>query len=180
MSNPLEPEVHPHKPADDREEIYYAGSPLLRAEMGSIFIWGLAGLVLISLPFVWKAITKLHEMPSALVTLGLIIVGLLVIAWPILRQRTVRYRISNYRIDYERGLLSKSIDTMELWHVEDLEFHQSIFDRIVQTGTITIISKDETNPKLVLRGVPNPRPLFETLKQRVIAVKRQSGVIKMT
>jgi len=27
--------------------------------------------------------------------------------------------------------------------------------------------------------VPNPRPLFENLKQRVIAVKRQRGVIKM-
>jgi hypothetical protein len=30
-----------------------------------------------------------------------------------------------------------------------------------------------------LKGLPNPRSLFESLKQRVIAVKRQRGVIKM-
>ena len=28
-------------------------------------------------------------------------------------------------------------------------------------------------------SLPNPRPLFETLKQRIIAVKRQRGVVKM-
>jgi uncharacterized membrane protein YdbT with pleckstrin-like domain len=100
-------------------------------------------------------------------------------AWPVLMQRTVRYRVSNYRIDYERGLLSKTIDTLELWHVEDIRFHQTLLDRMLSTGTITVISHDDTTPQLVLRGVPNPRPLFETLKQRVIAVKRQRGVVKM-
>jgi hypothetical protein len=34
-------------------------------------------------------------------------------------------------------------------------------------------------PHLELHGIPNPRPLYEMLKQRVIAVKRQRGVIKM-
>jgi hypothetical protein len=93
--------------------------------------------------------------------------------------RAIRYRITNYRIDFERGLLSKNIDTLELWHVEDINFHQSLIDRLVNTGDITIISHDDTTPKLELNGVPNPRPLFENLKQRVIAVKRQRGVIKM-
>ena len=48
--------------------------------------------------------------------------------------RTIRYRISNYRIDYERGWLSKSIDTLELWHVEDITFHQSFVDRIMRVN----------------------------------------------
>ena len=91
----------------------------------------------------------------------------------------MRYRISNYRIDYERGVLSKNIDTLELWHVEDIQFHQSLIDRLSSVGTITVISHDETTPKLELHGLPNPRPIFESLKQRIIAVKRQRGVIKM-
>jgi len=32
---------------------------------------------------------------------------------------------------------------------------------------------------LELHGVPNPRQIFDNLKQRIIAVKRQRGVIKM-
>jgi hypothetical protein len=34
-------------------------------------------------------------------------------------------------------------------------------------------------PKLPLVGIPDPRPLYETLKQRIIAVKRQRGVVKV-
>ena len=170
-------DAKPHKAADDTEEVYFTGSPLLRAEIGKLLVWWLCGVALLAFPIVWKSIE--HTWPNGILILVCVAVAMLAFFLPIMLQKTVRYRISNYRIDYERGLLSKNIDTLELWHVEDIKFHQSLFDRILNTGTITIISHDETTPKLVLRGVPNPRPLFETLKQRVIAVKRQRGVIKM-
>lgn len=64
-------------------------------------------------------------------------------------------------------------------HVEDLKFHQSLLDRILRIGAITVASHDETTPRLLLRALPNPRPVFETLKQRIITVKRQRGVIKL-
>jgi hypothetical protein len=60
-----------------------------------------------------------------------------------------------------------------------LHFHQSLLNQILNVGTITVLSRDETMPHLELHGIPNPRPLYEMLKQRVIAVKRQRGVIKM-
>jgi uncharacterized membrane protein YdbT with pleckstrin-like domain len=101
----------------------------------------------------------------------------LLVPWVLTRMR--RYRISNYRIDYERGLLSKRIDTLELWHVDDISFQQGLLDRIFNVGQVTIISNDKTTPRLELEGLPNPRPIFDSLKQRVIAVKRQRGVIKM-
>jgi uncharacterized membrane protein YdbT with pleckstrin-like domain len=106
-------------------------------------------------------------------------VGLILLIAPTIWARTIRYRISNYRIDYEKGLLGKKIETLELWHVDDIEFEQSFFDRVMGVGKITVFSNDKTTPKLELKGLPNPRPLFESLKQRVIAVKRQRGVIKM-
>jgi hypothetical protein len=111
--------------------------------------------------------------------LALVVIGLILMVIPSVMVRMIRYRISNYRIDFERGLLSRSIDTLELWHVEDISFHQSLLDRIFNVGDITVMSHDDTTPKLVLRGLPNPRPLFDSLKQRIIAVKRQRGVIKM-
>jgi hypothetical protein len=46
-------------------------------------------------------------------------------------------------------------------------------------GTITVLSHDDTTPRLVLWGVPNPRAIFDSLEKRVIAVKRSRGVIKM-
>ena len=170
-------EDHPHKPADDREEVYYNGSPMLRGEVGRFLVFLLIGLVLIigSILLRFKADVR---MPWWLLLI-FIIAGVIVICFPILMLKTVTYRISNYRIDYERGVLSKNIDTLELWHVEDVSLHQSLLDRILGCGTIRVVSKDETTPRLDLLAIPNPRPIFENLKQRIIAVKRQRGVIKM-
>ena len=168
---------HPHKPADDSEKLYYQGSPLLRGQLGSTAMWEILGVLLIFSPILYRVYAG--KWPHGLVTLALVIIGALLLTLPLIMIRSVRYRITNYRIDFERGLLSKTIDTLELWHVEDIRFHQSLLDRMLGVGTITVLSHDDTTPRLDLHGIPNPRPLFDQLKQRIIAVKRQRGVVKM-
>jgi membrane protein YdbS with pleckstrin-like domain len=175
--NDLDPQHSPHRPADDREEVYYDGSPLIRGDLARVTLSALVGIVLILVPVGWWFYKDYWWPWYVIVPMAL--VGLLFILIPYLNLKRIRYRISNYRIDYERGLMSKTIDTLELWHVEDIKFHQSFFDRLFGVGTITVISHDQTTPMLVIRGLPRPRPLFDSLKQRIIAVKRQRGVIKM-
>jgi hypothetical protein len=165
------PQVPPHRPADDQEEVYFDGSPLLRGHVGRVLGWGLIGAGAIAAGVLLKGVLWLSVV--------LVVLGLLTFFIPAILARTVRYRITNYRIDYERGLLSRRIDTLELWHVEDLSFSQSLLDRITGVGNIKIISHDPTTPELQMRGLPNPRALFTSLQQRIIAVKRQRGVIKM-
>jgi membrane protein YdbS with pleckstrin-like domain len=166
----------PHRPADDTEEVYFEGSPLLRAQVSRMLAWGFVAVVLIAGIFLVR-----HFSPGAPWWVGLILFALAVIAVfiPIISTKTVRYRITNYRIDFGQGLLSRNIDTLELWHVEDIRLHQSLFDRILGVGTITVYSHDDTTPQLPLHGLPNPEAIFNTLKQRIIAVKRQRGVVKM-
>lgn len=166
-----------HRPPDDAEEVYYEGSPLLRGYIGKGFLWILAGLALIAL----AVVAAIRHWPYFhwWGYLALVVIGLVLIIIPIVRSKTIRYRVSNYRIDFERGLLSKDIDTLELWHVEDIRFHQSLIDRILGVGNITVLSRDENMPSLVMHDVPQSRQLFEQLKQRIIAVKRSRGVIKM-
>ncbi len=170
----------PHKEADDREEVYYSGTPMLRGHFGKVTLWSLIGLVIMAAPFLIHHFFE-HGKPSYhwLVYLICIAIGIIVVMVQIIITKSLRYRITNYRIDFERGILGKRIDTLELWHVEDIRFEQSFTDRLLGVGTITVFSNDDTTPQLPMRGLPNPRPLFDTLKQRVIAVKRQRGVVKM-
>jgi membrane protein YdbS with pleckstrin-like domain len=105
--------------------------------------------------------------------------ALAILAIPIVKHRTNRFRITNYRIDFERGFLWKKVDTLELWHVDDLSFSQGPLDRLFGLGTITVVSDDRTTPRLAIPNLPNARPTFDSVKQRVIAVKRQRGVLKM-
>jgi membrane protein YdbS with pleckstrin-like domain len=168
-----------HRPPDDHEIIYYEGSPQVRSQVGHLLVWAFIGLVLIAAPILYHQLTRQHVWPIWWLTLALIVIGLLCFIIPWIRIHTVRYRISNYRIDYERGLVTKRIDTLELWHVEDIDFKQGLLDRILGVGTIDVMSNDKTTPRLELHGLPKPREIFDALKQRVIAVKRQSGVLKM-
>jgi len=171
---PAEP---PHKEPTDAEEIYFEGSPPARGLGGEFLLWCLAGLVVLVAPLV---IYKLADIHIPIIAWAIcIVIGLDLPVVPILMSKTKRYRITNYRIDYERGIFSKDIDTLELWHVEDIHFHQSLLDRVLGVGTIHVVSQDETMKNLWIRGIPHPRPLYETLKQRVIAVKRSRGVIKV-
>ena len=159
-------------PSDADEIVYFSGSPALRGSLGLFFVNGFVGIALV------VGAWLLHTRGTWIVPTA-ILVAILLVIFPVLLVRSVRYRISNYRIDFERGVLSKDIDTLELWHVEDIQLHQSLLDRVMRLGTITVISHDETTPRLPLQSLPDPRPIFETLKQRIITVKRQRGVIKL-
>ena len=164
------------KPTDDREEVYFEGSPSPLAASGQFVGLGLVAIGIIAAPFVIAHFGQ-HVPGWAYAVAIVIALFLLVIPW--FRVHSISYRISNYRINFERGLLGKHIDTLELWHVEDLSFNQSLIERMCGLGTITVVSHDPTTPRLVLLGLPGARQIFDTLKQRVIAVKRQRGVIKM-
>lgn len=163
-------------PAPDVEVVFYEGSPKLRGELPLLFQCFVAAVVVIGIAV--ALFMFVESFPWWGLTIG-IIVGLLVLVLPLLLVRKNRYKISNYRIDYEQGLFSKRIDTIELWHVDDVQMRQGVIDRMLGVGTINIHSNDATNPVLPLRSLPEPRKLYDAIKQRVIAVKRQRGVIKM-
>lgn len=165
-------------PAGDIETVYFQGSPMLRGELMQTTLFTLAGLLLAAAPaLVWMFAPADYHF-WWLWPIGLVL-GFIVILVPILITKRTKYRISNYRIDREIGILSKRIETLELWHVEDIQFYQSLVDRMLRVGTITVISHDDTTPRLELQSLPNPRPIFEALKNRIIAVKRQRGVLKL-
>ena len=167
----------PHRPTDDAEEVYFDGSPRLQAELSTVLAWGLAGLVVLAA--VAANLLYFHRPVPAWAYAAAVVLALCFLAVPSLLRQTIRYRITNYRIDVTRGLLARDVDTLELWHVEDLRLHQSLFDRLSGIGTITVLSHDDTTPNLKLIGLPGPQQLFRNLEQRVIAVKRQGGVMKV-
>jgi membrane protein YdbS with pleckstrin-like domain len=168
-----------HDEAGDPEEIYYEGSPMVRGNLGKIIFWGIAGVVLLAAPILVRFFRSDGQWPAWWITLACVLAGVVCLIIPWLIVKSVRYRITNYRIDFERGIFGKKIDTLEMWHVDDIRFDQSFLDRMLGVGNIDVVSNDQTTPRLKMNGLPNPRKLFETLKQRVITVKRQRGVVKM-
>ena len=168
-----------HTPAGDTEEVYYEGTPRLRGHLGYVFLYGTLGILFMALPILLGHFFNKGSHAPWWLNVSLELIGIILLIVPILIVKRTRYRITNYRIDFERGWLSTSIDTIELWHVEHIKFQQSIVERMLDVGTVQVISHDPTNPVLSMRGIPHARQLFTTLEQRIIAVKRQQGVMKV-
>src|SRR5690606_12873567 len=120
-------------PEADEEIVYFEGTPIVRGDMGRVILLGLAGLVLLALPVLAWVLEWGWPWWVGLISI-LVAIALLILPWAVVK--TTRYRISNYRIDFERGLLSKTIDTLELWHVDDIRYRQSLLDRMLRVGTI--------------------------------------------
>jgi uncharacterized membrane protein YdbT with pleckstrin-like domain len=56
--------------------------------------------------------------------------------------RSQSYRLSNQRLLIERGVLSRTIDEIDLRTVEDITFHQSFGERLLGLGQIGIVSSE--------------------------------------
>ena len=166
-----------HAPPDDSEVVYFEGRPMFGGRPGRVLGFLTLGVLVALIPVLLHY--RMGHWPAEWVLIATGFIALVLILSPLLMIKTIRYRITNYRIDLERGFISKDITSLELWHVEDLAFHQSLLDRFIGTGSIRVMSHDQTLPNLRMRGLPGARHLFEEIKCRVIAVKRQTGVMKV-
>ncbi|MBP3431970.1 MAG: PH domain-containing protein [Clostridia bacterium] len=66
------------------------------------------------------------------------------------------------------GFLFSSIDEVNIYRICDIQFHQSLLGKILNTGTITLLSSDESMPTFILKNVKNPlhvRDIFSTLME---------------
>jgi uncharacterized membrane protein YdbT with pleckstrin-like domain len=119
--------------------------------------------------------------PAVLPSLGawalaVITVGLAAIVFA-LRARSVRYRITTQRIIVERGLLSKRMDQIDLYRINDYVVERPLLQRIVGTGNLTLETMDKTNRELSLDGLSTDvMSLYEMLRRATEDEKRRRGV----
>ena len=87
--------------------------------------------------------------------------------WNYMVHASRKYKVSRRRVETEHGVLSKTVDSLELWRVLDVRYEQSLFDRLLGNARITLIGTDQTDAALVLHGLPDHRRLFEALRDAV-------------
>jgi len=106
--------------------------------------------------------------------LSIALIGLLWIGYLNLRRKSLRYKITDRTIDYEVGLISRKIETLQLWRVRDLDFRQSAMERILGVARIYVFTKDITDPELILYGLPASREIFDRLKEAADIARRHN------
>jgi uncharacterized membrane protein YdbT with pleckstrin-like domain len=82
----------------------------------------------------------------------------------IARLKNTHYKVTNQRILVERGVLSKSLEEIDMRVVDDTEFRQSFLERLFGIGEVRIVSTDKVAPKIVLDGIHDPRNTRELIR----------------
>ena len=165
-------------PATDAIPIF-GGTPSWKARF-----WSYVGAMLvIVLGIAVGATLPVVAASSVNWTIALIVGSVIVVAGGVwwlaldLMRRSIRYKITTRTIDVESGVLSKRIETLQLWKIRDLEFNQSCLDRMLNVATIRIITHDVTNPTLLLWGVPESREIFDRLKDAIELSRQARNVV---
>jgi uncharacterized membrane protein YdbT with pleckstrin-like domain len=86
----------------------------------------------------------------------------LVIGW--IKLRSTTYTVTNQRVLIEQGVVTKTVDEIDLRYVDDSLFQQGLVDRILGIGNVTLISSDKTTPRYVLRSISDPRGVRELIR----------------
>lgn len=95
------------------------------------------------------------------------------------RRIGLRIRVTTETIDLERGVFGKRIDTIQLWRVRDIDFRQSVMERILGVATIHVLSHDQENPAVMLRGLPGGRSLFDEMRDSIALSRQGRNVVGM-
>jgi uncharacterized membrane protein YdbT with pleckstrin-like domain len=87
-----------------------------------------------------------------------------------------RYRLTPIRFYHEEGLFMHSTDWIELLYVDDITVRQTLLERILGVGSITILSSDESHPKLVIRGIDHVHQVAELFRDARYKQRAERGI----
>jgi len=106
------------------------------------------------------------------VTLGLYLVVVYLV------RLNTRYTLTNERLIKESGLLGKRVDEIELFRVKDTKVQQTLLQRIVGLGNISVMSTDASGD-FVLEFMPDAISKREQIRSHAKKARETKGVRTM-
>jgi uncharacterized membrane protein YdbT with pleckstrin-like domain len=102
-----------------------------------------------------------------LLILGLALILLVVfVVVPLLRWRTTHYVITTHRLLFREGILARRGRDIGLSRITDVSYSQTLWERIINSGTVTIESADESGGT-VLRRIPDSDGVQQLLNHMI-------------
>jgi uncharacterized membrane protein YdbT with pleckstrin-like domain len=89
------------------------------------------------------------------------------VAWIVywLRSLSVTYEITSQRVRIERGLLSKSKDSIEVFRIDHFDVHKPLGMRLLGNCLLHLRSSDASFATVIVYGIPNLETLADTLRE---------------
>lgn len=145
-----------YDPTKDIEEKLWSGGYSPRAMLGAWISCAIATVLI----FVGGYFVRLPTELDRRVVWG-VVVALVVAMWGVAaftylyRRFSVRYELTSQRFIHKHGLLVRTTDRIELIDVDDVAYTQGLVERMLNVGSIKILSTDLSHPSLRMIGIEN-------------------------
>ncbi len=88
-----------------------------------------------------------------------------------------KYRLTTRRLFVATGIFQRETDQLELLRVQDVYNRQpTLMDRLLNVGSVTIVSNEKTMPNYVLLGVADPKGVMDLVWHHARAEQDQRNV----
>jgi uncharacterized membrane protein YdbT with pleckstrin-like domain len=141
------------------EQMIFEGHPSWRAILG-FYLKGIA--IAAAVAAVAKLIFDTSNGTVFLIVAA--VIGLTVLIGFIKRVATT-YSITNRRLNIKRGIISREIQETRLERVQNVNFRQSVYQRIMQIGDVDFDTAATDDYNFVFAGVANPEDVVHQVDQ---------------
>ena len=137
------------------EEVVFEGHPSWRAVL-SFYVYGVIVVAIAA------AVGALVAGTAIAIVAGVAVLALVVLAGLVKRMAT-RYVITTERLQIRRGILSKATQETRIQRVQNVNTKQSMFQRLLQVGTVDFDTAGSDDSEFRFVGVSDPRDVVRAV-----------------
>jgi uncharacterized membrane protein YdbT with pleckstrin-like domain len=145
------PKLHPG------EQVLYEGHPSWRAIL-DFYIKGVIATALICLLVALATGFFGDETDTGLVVIVALVGVALTILVGFVKRVATNYTITNRRLHIKRGIVSRTIQETRLERVQNVNYNQSVLQRVLQVGDVDFDTAAGDDYNFVFAGVAEPAP----------------------
>jgi uncharacterized membrane protein YdbT with pleckstrin-like domain len=149
MLAPVSLNLHPG------EQVLFEGHPSWRAILG-FYLKGL--LVAVILGVIAKLIWG-----DGTAFLVILVVLALTVLFGFVKRVATTYTITDRRLNIKRGIFSKEVQETRLERVQNVNYRQSVYQRLMQIGDVDFDTAASDDYNFVFNGVANPGEVVEAV-----------------
>ena len=146
----------------------FEGHPSWRSIIG-FYVKGLAIVILACFAVALVTSVTDDEVNAGLVTLVAVIGAGVVVLAGFIKRVTTSYTITNRRLHIKRGILSRDIQETRLERVQNVNYNQSLLQRMLQVGDVDFDTAAGDDFNFVFAGVANPDEVVERVDRATSA-----------
>jgi uncharacterized membrane protein YdbT with pleckstrin-like domain len=130
------------------EQVIFEGHPSWRAILG-FYLKGLLIAIILGI------IAKLIDGNGSAFGVILVVLALTLVIGFVKRVATT-YTITNRRLNIKRGIVSKEVQETRLERVQNVNYRQSVYQRLMQIGDVDFDTAAGDDYNFIFAGVANP------------------------